>query len=109
MMTTQLTKKTTKEHYEKYRNLVKKMGVCLNPDDLSMFGLSGVDDLRERFKVDEHLNNVPLQVFDFLYYVMLRNARKNGYKGYSLAENTSMYKHALIYQVLGAIPEFTDC
>jgi hypothetical protein len=66
--------------------------------------------LLKLFQEDEHLNNIPLEVFD-AYFPVLKMYHREEVKKFgpdSFAENCCMYKHALIYQVIGAEPEFTD-
>lgn len=87
---------TTRAHYEKYRKMVLD-----NYRDLP--NLSGKGKLTELFKEDHLLNNIPLVEFDRLYKSW---ATKTGPK--SLAENVCMYKHYIIYFVIGAKPLFTD-
>lgn len=107
---------TTRSHYEKYENLRKNMGVKLDADSLRMFDLfePTVDWLAVLYVYDDGLlNRIPLKVFDGFYYIMrgrlkasLRETKWAESVGYSLAENTCLYKHCLIYQVLGLEPEF---
>ena len=89
--------KTTRQHYEKYKELAQKAGVSLK--DCKSFG--GKKKLTRLFLEDENLNQFPLQKFDVYFSFHLRTLKR-----FSLAENTCMYKHLLIYEVIGAIPEF---
>jgi len=104
MQKEKLIKRTTREHYEKYKEMKEKMGITFK--DSNIFGPREV--LIDEFKSDEHLNGIPLRHFDAYYSLYGQHARRAGYLYYSLAENTSLIKHCLIYEVIGAIPQFTD-
>jgi len=93
-----LTNITTKEHYDKYSVMVKKAGLSLK--DSALFGTKEL--IKSKFISDPNLNNIPLSHFDALFAWNRR--LPNGPK--SLSENTCMYKHLLIYEVLNAKPIF---
>jgi len=98
--TATLIQNTTRAHYEKYRDMAARAHVTLK--DSTSFGTP--DQLRSLYAKDQHLNNIPLARFDALYPWMRRVA--GGPQ--SMAENCCMYKHLLIYEIIGAVPNFTD-
>ena len=91
-----LIHKASKSHYEKYRDMAKSAGVSFKRDKKPM-GYTR-DELIELYKKDQHLNNIPLRKFDAMtnmlnaYHVVKR----------TLAEGVCLYKHLLIYEVIGA-------
>jgi hypothetical protein len=107
-----LTNKTTKEFYEKYEAMKKRLhiymttGTALFADTLKHFYIADISELLTMYEADKNLNNIPLRYFDSLYYTLHMYHPKEA-PG-SLSENTCLYKHCLIYDVLGAEPEFTD-
>lgn len=88
---------TTREHYEKYRNLKLQIGVSFK--DSCYFGTK--EELTELFKEDPNLNQIPLHKFD--YYQPFYNKRLHPV---TLSECVCLIKHCLIYEVIGAEPEF---
>jgi hypothetical protein len=93
-----MKKKTTREHYEKYRDLAEQKGVGAS---ISMYYLGKPKEKWiELFLEDEHLNNTPLSLYDGTYV-------STG-AGISLADNVCMHKHVIIYQIIGATPDFTS-
>jgi hypothetical protein len=95
----ELTKRTTKEHYEKYARLSEERGVKWNENSSQhMLGMSR-EDLIERFKSDPNLNNIKLAWWDGLVTPSVK-------RGLSSAECVCLYKHCAIYQCIGATPEF---
>lgn len=98
-----MTCKTTKEHYEKWRDFVKERGLAIT--DLSTFHLKSVEDLQVKFQADPHLNNISLQIFDNIWISYKVYARP---KLWALYEGACAYKHLLIYQILGCEPEFVE-
>ena len=54
---------------------------------------------------DNNLNNIPLIEFDSYYLVLPNYVRKIVT---NFADNCCLYKHLLIYEVLGIIPVFTN-
>jgi len=92
--------KTARAHYEKYRGMAKRTGVSL----LKSTAFGTKEQLERLYKADPLLNNIPLYRFD-AYFVFA--PRIDG-GPVSLAENTCMYKHLLIYEVLGCVPEFVE-
>ena len=95
--------KTTRQHYEKYRDMAKATGVTLK--DCKAFGSKA--QLERKFDADPLLNNIPLRKFD-VYFSWVRRSRRNPNGPMSLAENCCLYKHLLTYEIIGAVPEFTD-
>lgn len=87
--------KTRREHYNKYKKLAEINHVSLKKSNI--FPLK--DELMKLYLQDKYLNNIPLYIFDGLLKPGLH---------LTLAENTCMYKHLLIYEVLGLEPEFVD-
>ena len=98
-----LTNKTTKKHYEKFKNMAEQTGITFSRSD-RYFGYTKQEVL-ELFSKNEHLNNIPLTKFDSMYLVLPHYTRKIVT---NLADNTCLYKHLLIYEVLGATPIFED-
>lgn len=89
--------KTTKQHYDKYEGMfqeAKTKGWLV--DKLA----EGITSLLPRTQAaldsDPHLNKIPLAKFDAHYWVMRRH-----FPTASLAENTCLLKHALLYHVMG--------
>lgn len=93
--------KTTRQHYEKYDAMMKAVGLTLIGARTEEFE---PEHVAKCYAKDVHLNNIDLEVFDRYYFWM--REKKGGPK--SMADNVCMYKHALIYEVLGCEPEFTD-
>jgi hypothetical protein len=61
------------------------------------------EQLTEMFDEDPNLNQIPLKKLD-AYYPIYRDL----WPGLSLAESVCLIKYSLIYQVIGATPEFID-
>ena len=90
---------STRRHYEKYEELSKKLNVTVHEDYLqSAFDVKNKKHLLLLFTEDPDLNNIPLHIFDNLYFY-LRSIRRD--MGISMAECCFLYKHLLIYHVLG--------
>lgn len=92
-----------RSHYDKYSAMAKVRGVTLSEDSLRFFGLSSVEQLACLFVKDRHLNNISMARFDSLtasYNAMRPQSRL------TLAEGCCLYKHLLIYVVLGVQPIF---
>jgi len=98
-----LTKKTTKEHYEKFRDMAIGAEITLKrlPKPLGY----SVEELRKLYIEDNNLNNIPLIELDSFYLCLPSYTRKIIT---NMADNCCVYKHLLIYEVLGATPIFTD-
>lgn len=94
--------KTKIEFYEKYKRLAEINGVSLKRSSI----FPQKDELMELYLQDKHLNNISLYIFDILYSAGRRYHPKTW--PVSLAENTCMYKHLLIYEILELEPEFVD-
>ena len=101
----ELTKKTTKEHFDKYETLYKEMkssGINLEQQAISLIPVKDpLELLGNMFKQDNILNNIPLKKFDALFQGNLMRMGK-----FSLAENTCVLKHTMIYKLLKAKPVF---
>lgn len=101
---------TTKEHYEKYEAMYHAqtalgfdlIGQCMGIIPLVDTVEGPVDSLREYFKEDPILNNIPLAVFDGCFHSN-RNKVIN-----SLAYNVCVLKHTMIYKILKCEPEFKE-
>ena len=98
-----LTHKTTKEHYGKFKGMAKIAGITFKNSTEPL----GYDKKRllELYIEDEHLNNIPLHVFDSYYSFYISASTKKYIK--SSADNTCVLKHLIIYEVLGATPHFS--
>jgi len=98
-----LTKNTTKEHYEKFRVMAEEAGITLKR--LSKPLGYTVEELRKLFIEDNNLNNIPLIELDSFYLCLPSYTRKIIT---NMADNCCVYKHLLIYEVLGVVPVFVD-
>jgi len=93
-------RKTTKAHYEKYRDMAKRARITL----LGSTSFGTKERLERLYRADPLLNNIPLYRFDRYYF---RTRRIDGGPR-SLAENVCMYKHLLTYEVLECTPVFVE-
>lgn len=111
-----LEKKTTREHYETYSNLVDMIGESLVR---SFIPEKDVEKLREAFLKDEHLNSIPLEKWDRVpgYASMEEISRSAIYKAFkakrrgiplSLADCVCAAKHCALYRVLGVTAILED-
>lgn len=80
-----------KEHHDEFMKLANDAHVILPP--LETFLLSSIGELLEKYKKDENLNNIPLAIFDRLYYRLPAMPGKAPYYG------ACIYK-ALLRQLL---------
>jgi len=97
-----LTKKTSRGHYEKFGEM---MLACINLEvPFEKFAGTDKERLIDLFRADPLLNQFSLKVFDLSYPFNRRI--KGGPK--CLADNCCMLKHWLIYEVIGAEPDFED-
>lgn len=102
---TELIKHTNQEHYEKYKNMARQLGLTLK-DSVEFMGLSR-DQWVAKFKADEWLNNVPLRKWDALApYVMARANRAR--LPVSLSDCVCVYKWLVTYEIIGAVPKFRE-
>jgi hypothetical protein len=85
----------SQEHNDKYDAMAKKHGVTVSERHLDLFGVKSLDHLRELYEEDEHLNNIPLRVFDSLW-TSLVVCQKPGRASISAAESCCMYKRLLV-------------
>ncbi len=97
----ELKKTTSKAHFDKYAAMVVAMN--LRVIDYNFFGTK--KKLTQLFQDNEYLNNIELKRFDAMF--PFNASRKIAGGPVSLSDNTSMYKHFLIYHVIGATPIFT--
>jgi hypothetical protein len=115
--------KTSREHYEKFAEVVQKIGV----EKLLPF-VPWQDRLEAYFMQDPHLNNVPLPLWDGIkqglcirswvtFDGMAAHVRQHpvaklafaaGYKSWSCSDIVCTLKHVAIYHVIKAQPEFDD-
>lgn len=98
-----LENRTTEEHFNKFRDISIKAGISFKNSTLYM-GFTK-DGLLKLYMEDNLLNNIPLQDFDCIYlFLPLHVKRIITNPSY----NVNVYKHLLIYEVLGAIPIFVE-
>ncbi len=102
--TMELEKSTTYEHYTKYANMLKELGLGIT-DKENFFGMTK-DFLIGKFKEDAYLNNVPLKKWDAMWISFSVYHQKLAL-GKSLAEGVCVYKHLCIYHFLEVTPVFT--
>lgn len=90
-----ITRKTTKEHYDKYTAIWAKATKHTRHELSKQFypKYKGKNTL-ELFKQDEHLNNIPLMEFDGYYGIMKDMIMR---RSMSLAENTCYLKGLIFY------------
>ena len=94
---------TTVRIYNKYRDMAEKAGISFSRND-KYFGYTKQELLALYIK-DNYLNNISLESFDSMYRVLpayTRGVITN------LADNTCVWKHLLIYEVLGIAPIFVE-
>ena len=95
---------TTEEHFNKYFKIRKgiKKEICLNlVEDL----YRDINELKEKFLEDKHLNNIRMNLIDFKFHRTRQIFIKNK-TSWSLADNCCLIKHILIYDVLKVKPIF---
>ena len=94
-----LANPTTEEHYRKYNELASFTG--FSPTTYCPVG--DYDYLKEKYLEDQHLNNIPLKVWDnWGLWLNQRTPRL------SIAELCCLGKHLVTYNILGAIPIFYE-
>lgn len=108
--------KTDRSHYERYRDLAKQAGVTLvNTRDFlgrshvaCNQALAGEVGCRKCWRcmylLDNALNSVPLREWDIQLMGLWRYQGRVYVK--TLSEGVCMYKHLVIYEILGAEPVF---
>lgn len=85
--------------------MAKACGIKLGEISLRhLFGVKDLKDLEARYQKDSNLGNINSERFEGLFGYQEEKAGGPS----STVENAEMYKHCLIYQVLGVQPEFTD-
>lgn len=110
-----LEKNTTREHFEKYRDLAKKLHVTFDTGSDFMniptrCGLpskvqhSGRCCWTHLFQRDPNLNNISLSRWDS-YAISLKVYNPLA-RGLSIAESVCLAKHLVVYQLVGAVPIF---
>ena len=106
---------TTRAHYEKYAEMAKLSGVTLKGTTISWI-VKAVEFIKEveakHDIVDDQLTELLNRATSIYWYdgffPWTRWSRDNPHGPRSLAENVSMYKHLIAYELLGAVPVFTD-
>lgn len=96
--------KTTQAHYDKYEAMfqeAKEKGWLV--DKLAKHITSSLPRTQMALDADPHLNDIPLARFDAYYHI----ARQH-FPTISLAENTCLLKHALLYHVMGCTFEVEE-
>lgn len=97
-----LIRKTSREYYNKYEEMARHVPPNLVPHIEQK-------KLERLFREDENLNNIPLRTFDVCHSGVRAFLDRAGVKVIlSLAENTCLLKHILIYKRLEAQPLFED-
>lgn len=91
--------KTTRSHFEKFCTMRRSMGVSFLNSDL----MGTKEKLTQMFMKDPSLDKIPTEAF-----VPYWNEYRKRHPSISLGEAVGVIKHSLIYQVIGAIPEFID-
>ena len=94
---------TTKEHYKTFKLMSKKIGLDLSGEK-TILGFSK-NQIIEKFKQDEHLNNIPLKVFDSWSNQLRYSFNRSG-QPYSISNGVCCIKHQIIYNFIGA--EFVE-
>jgi len=104
---------TTHRHYEKYARMARLSQVTLKDSttfDRAVARVRGVEKDHDIVggELTDLLNKFTrLSTFD-AYFGWTRWSYKNLDGPKSLAENVCMYKHLIAYELLGAVPAFTD-
>jgi hypothetical protein len=98
------THKTSWSHYQKYEKMSKDCTVRLDERSTILFGVKNVENLRKMYEYDPSLSSISNKRFDGLFAY---HDEKEG-RPKTQAENANMYRHCLIYHVLGIKPNFTD-
>ncbi|MFW5962747.1 MAG: hypothetical protein ACOCQR_03930 [bacterium] len=81
------------EHEKKYKDLAKKAGIEVKPSD---FGVKDREELIQKAREDEHLNNIPLKRFDMSAYAyMAFNPETVKKYRLSLGDLVCIYKYKL--------------
>lgn len=99
---------TTREHYNKYKNLTKGINreVLKN---LVRDLYKDEDELKQKFKEDIILNNISMREIDNKFnWVATLICRKNKLSGLSLGESCCIIKYILKYIVLKVKPYFQE-
>lgn len=97
-----LFNKTTADHYNKYAAMADAV-----PDNIVPYITT--KKLEELFKESPLLNNIPLRIFDAYHTRVMYFLKRAGHeKPLSLAENTCLLKHIMVYRYLKAQPVFEE-
>jgi hypothetical protein len=82
--------KIEKEHFNEFIKIAKEHNLELPP--LSYFGINSIGELLEKYKKDNNLNNIPLRLFNNLYYSIVKIRVKKS----ALYMGACIYKNLLI-------------
>ena len=94
--------KTTRAHYEKYKQMLEDAHIKLD----NYFLGYDKEYIAEMYNTDPALNTIPLHEWDIIVFSYWAYQGRKIIK--TLAEGVCTYKHAVVYQLLEAEPEFTD-
>ena len=83
------------EHHKKWLLFADNMGVAIT--NLSLFGVEDLEQLHVKYKADEHLNNIPLRIFDSLWICAQQYVRDNLK---AINEYWCLYQGACMYKAL---------
>ena len=97
--------KTTKDHFEKYANLSKLLGVGANG---SKYLGQSRQFWRANYLKDQNLNSVPLSFFDAHFINKTWLDENEVSHGLTLSDSVCLHKHVIIYQVLKCEPDFKE-
>lgn len=84
------------DHEKKYRELAEKYHITIT--NLNLFDVEHLAELKGLLRKDEHLNNIPIRIFDNLSRSFLMRHRGSGF---SLSMGVCLYKQALIRHANG--------
>jgi hypothetical protein len=98
--------RTTRQHYEKYKALAERAGVSMNNQIFRVgCALGTAASIRGMYDKHKDFREIPLNWFHAYLPTIKRNLPG---ESVSLADNYCILVHFLIYDVVGAEPEFTD-
>ena len=94
----------TKAHYARYETYRTQMGMSLT--DNVYFGTR--EDLDKKYREDPELKNIPLDYFLPYHIPFMDRAQRIGLPFWGISRTIDLLKHCIIFQILDAIPVFTD-
>lgn len=97
-------RKVSRFWYEKYKAMAERVGLRLTEAD-NFLGLT-LDEWRDKWNADPHLNNVPLYEWDNAAGNLM-SARKPGGPT-ALFEGVCLYKWAVMYQLSELTPDLLN-